>query len=132
MKTTINFYEGSYQFDSITTELNVSPDFIEMKLAIQYEYRPTNESLWASVHQGSKEIARFKFEHGVGLKDITIKECPYVRFVDDGNGHDKDLIDAFNDAAQGFSESELLYLILRYHCADSDLADITQLLIERR
>lgn len=132
MKTTINFYEGSYQFYSITTELNVSPDFIEMKLAIQYEYRQTNESLWASVHQGSREIARFKFEHGVGLKDITIKECPYVRFVDDGNGHDKDLIDAFNDAAQGFNESELLHLILRYHCDDSDLADIADLLIERR
>ena len=79
MKTTINFYEGSYQFDSITTELNVSPDFIEMKLAIQYEYRPTNESLWASLHQGSKEIARFKFEHGVGLKDITIEHTDDVK-----------------------------------------------------
>jgi hypothetical protein len=59
-------------------------------------------------------------------------ECPYVSFVDDGNGHDKELVDKFNEIAQGFSKEEMLYLILRYHCDDSDLEDIIQLLIERR
>jgi hypothetical protein len=72
MKTTINFYEGSYQYNSITTELNVSPDFIEMKLAKQYEYRATKESLWATIIQDSKEIARYELLYGIGLNEITI------------------------------------------------------------
>jgi hypothetical protein len=70
MTTTINFYEGSYQFNSITTDLNVSPDFIEMKLAKQYEYRETKESLWATVNQNSKEVSRFELKYGVGLNEI--------------------------------------------------------------
>lgn len=70
MKSTINFYEGSYQFDSITTELNVSPDFIEMKLAKQHEYRPTTESLWATISEQGKEVSRFKLEYGNGLSEI--------------------------------------------------------------
>jgi len=65
--TTINFYEGSTCFNNISTELNVSPDFIEMKLAKQYEYRATEESLWATVSQDSKEIARYELIYGVGL-----------------------------------------------------------------
>jgi hypothetical protein len=72
MKTTINFYEGSYQYNSITTELNVNPDFIEMKLAKQYEYRPTKESLWATIVEDSKEIARYELLYGIGLNEITI------------------------------------------------------------
>lgn len=70
MKTTINFYEGSYLYNSITTDLNVSPDFIEMKLATQHEYRATKESLWATVYQDSKEISRFELEYGIGLREI--------------------------------------------------------------
>jgi hypothetical protein len=70
MTTTINFYEGSYQFNSITTELNVHTDFIEMKLAKQYEYRPTLENLWATVCQDSKEIARYQFTYNIGLNEI--------------------------------------------------------------
>ena len=72
MKTTINFYEGSYLFDSVTTELNVSLDFIEMKLAKQYEYRPTNESLWCTVNLSSTEVYRCELEYGVGLKEINL------------------------------------------------------------
>ena len=70
MTTTINFYEGSYCFSTISTELNVSPNFIEMKLAKQYEYRPTEDSLWAIVLQDSKEIARYTLEYGVGFYEI--------------------------------------------------------------
>ena len=70
MKTTINFYEGSYQFNSITTDLNVSPDFIEMKLALQYEYRETKKSLWATISNETKEISRYELEYGIGLKEI--------------------------------------------------------------
>lgn len=70
MKTTINFYEGSYLFESITTEFNVTTDFIEMKLAKQYEYRPTNEDLWAIVLNDSMEIARYEFFYGQGLNQI--------------------------------------------------------------
>jgi hypothetical protein len=66
--------------------------------------------------------------------DERIQEEPHTDdvFVDDGNGHDKELVDKFNEIAQGFSKEEMLYLILRYHCDDSDLEDIIQLLIERR
>jgi hypothetical protein len=67
---TVNFYEGSYQFESITTELNINPSFIEMKLAKQHEYRPTNKTLWATVHQDGKEISRLQFKYGVGLSNI--------------------------------------------------------------
>jgi hypothetical protein len=70
MTTTINFFEGSYCFNSISTDLNVSPDFIEMKLAKQYEYRPTTETLWAIITQNSIEIGRFKLIYGVGLNEI--------------------------------------------------------------
>jgi len=49
------FYEGSYQFDSISTTLNISTDFIQMKLAKQFEYRPTNESLWAELNLDGKK-----------------------------------------------------------------------------
>jgi hypothetical protein len=59
-------------------------------------------------------------------------KCPYVNFVYDGNGHDKELIDKFNEIAQGYRKEEMLHLILRYHCDNSDLADIADLLIERR
>lgn len=72
MKTTVNFYEGSYQFDSVTTELKVQEDFIEMQLAKQYEYRPTAKTLWATITQEGKEIARYRFTYGViGLENIT-------------------------------------------------------------
>ena len=67
---TINFYEGSYLYNSIKTELNVSPDFIEMKLAKQFEYRATKESLWATVSENSKEISRYQLIYGTGLKEI--------------------------------------------------------------
>lgn len=72
--TTINFYEDSFLYDSITTPLNVSPDFIEMKLAKQFEYRPTKKTLWATIRQNSKEIARFKFQYGIGLTETTKKK----------------------------------------------------------
>ncbi len=48
-KNIANFYEGSYQFNSVETNLNISPDYIQMQLAKQYEYRATNESLWADI-----------------------------------------------------------------------------------
>jgi hypothetical protein len=70
MKTTINFYEGSYCFNSIKTDLNVSPDFIEMQLAKQYEYRATKESLWSTISQDSKEVSRFELIYGIGLNEI--------------------------------------------------------------
>ncbi len=70
MTTTIYFYEGSALFNTISTELNVTTDFIEMKLAKQYEYRPTTEDLWAIVTEDSKEVARYEFTYGVGLNEI--------------------------------------------------------------
>ena len=70
MKTTINFFEGSYCYYSVKTDLNVSPDFIEMKLAKQYEFRPTKETLWATICKDSKEVARYELAYGVGLNQI--------------------------------------------------------------
>jgi hypothetical protein len=73
MTTTINFYEGSYLYKSISTELNVNPDFIEMQLAKQYEYRATEESLWATINQCSQEVSRFELKYGIGLKEIKFQ-----------------------------------------------------------
>jgi len=70
METTINFYEGSTLYNSVTTDLNVNPDYIEFKLAKQFEYRATTESLWATICQDSKEIARFELLYGIGLREI--------------------------------------------------------------
>ena len=72
MTTQINLFEGSYCYDIIATDLNVSADFIEMKLAKQYEYRKTNESLWAIVSQDRVEIARYELHYGLGLTEITL------------------------------------------------------------
>jgi hypothetical protein len=44
-----------------------------MKLAKQYEYRPTTESLWAIISQGSTEIARYELLYGQGLQEIKFK-----------------------------------------------------------
>lgn len=71
METTVNLFEGPACYDRISTSLNVSPDFIEMKLAKQYEYRPTLVELWATVTQGSIEVARYKFVYGQGLTEIN-------------------------------------------------------------
>jgi len=73
MKTTINFYEGSYQFESVETDLNVKHNFIEMKLAKQYEYRPTQKTLWATIIQNKQEVTRFEFKYGVGIIQKTFK-----------------------------------------------------------
>lgn len=51
---TVKFFEGSYQFNSIETTLNIAEDFILMKLAQQYEYRATTETLWAQVTMNGK------------------------------------------------------------------------------
>jgi hypothetical protein len=73
MKTTVNLFEGSYCYYEVSTDLNVSADFIEMKLAKQYEYRATTESLWAIISQGSTEIARYELIYGQGLQEIKFK-----------------------------------------------------------
>lgn len=45
----VYFFEGSYPYNVVSTDLNITEDYILMKLAKQYEYRPTTESLWAEV-----------------------------------------------------------------------------------
>lgn len=66
-ETVINFFEGTYLFFTVETKLNVRPDYIEYKLANQYEYRPTTETLWATVTQGGVEVSRYIFKYGQGL-----------------------------------------------------------------
>lgn len=69
-QNTVRFYEGSYQFQSDKTHLNISSDYIQMQLAKQYEYRPTTESLWAEVENfGIKQ--RFSFDYNIGLTLIA-------------------------------------------------------------
>lgn len=48
-QNTIALYEGSYQFNVIYTDLNITPDFAQMKLSKQYEYRLTTKDLWAII-----------------------------------------------------------------------------------
>ena len=50
MTTAINFFEGFYCFKSESTKLSVGENYLQYQLAKQYEYRPTTEALWCSVH----------------------------------------------------------------------------------
>jgi hypothetical protein len=59
---TLHLFEASYQFDTITTELNITPDFIQYKLATQYEYRPTTKSLWAELTING-QIERYELDY---------------------------------------------------------------------
>lgn len=61
--TTILFFEGSYQFLSETTHLNVSEEYIQYKLAKQYEYRTTNETLWAEIIHVDGVTERFTLDY---------------------------------------------------------------------
>jgi hypothetical protein len=65
-QNTVNFYEGSYQFASEKTHLNISTDYVQMMLAKQYEYRPTTETLWADVKIAGI-TQRFTFDYNTGL-----------------------------------------------------------------
>ena len=67
MKTKICFFEDSYQIKEVTTELNVTEDFIKKVLAVQYEYRPTTKTLWAEVSQNGLTIDRYEFNYSTGL-----------------------------------------------------------------
>lgn len=69
----VNFYEGSYQFKSEVTNLNISEDFIQMVLAKQYEYRPTTETLWAE-RITTEGTSRFKFDYTTGLEEIILND----------------------------------------------------------
>jgi len=62
MKNQIRFYEGSSMYNLVETELNITEDFVLMKLAKQYEYRPTTETLWADVMIDSK-ITRYLLDY---------------------------------------------------------------------
>lgn len=65
----VNFYEGSYQFQSDKTHLNITEDYVQMILAKQYEYRPTAETLWADVViSGITQRFTFDYEKGLSLK----------------------------------------------------------------
>jgi hypothetical protein len=41
-----------------------------MKLAKQYEYRPTNDDLWAITTNDLMEFARYEFFYGKGLNQV--------------------------------------------------------------
>jgi hypothetical protein len=63
----VRFYEGSNQFKANKTDLNITEDFIQMILAKQYEYRPTQDILWAVILEEGKEVARYSFDYTLGL-----------------------------------------------------------------
>ena len=61
--TKINYFEGSNLFHSETTHRNVSEGYIQYKLANQYEYRPTTESLWADVIHEDNTVERYVLDY---------------------------------------------------------------------
>ena len=69
MANKINFYEGSYLFDSIETEKNISSDFALMKLSMRYEYRATNKQLWAEI-----TIAGISTRYELDYKNKNLKQ----------------------------------------------------------
>lgn len=62
----VTFYEGGSRFNSIETEKNISKDFVEMKLAQQFEYRASAEGYWAEVVKDGI-ATRYTLEYGKGL-----------------------------------------------------------------
>lgn len=62
----VTFYEGASRFDSIETDKNISEDFVEMKLAKQFEYRASAEGYWAEVIQDGV-ATRYNLDYGKGL-----------------------------------------------------------------
>ncbi len=62
----VTFYEGGSRFNSIETDKNISEDFVEMKLAQQFEYRASAEGYWAEVIQGGV-ATRYKLDYLKGL-----------------------------------------------------------------
>lgn len=51
--------------------------------------------------------------------------------LDTTNGHNKKVIDDFNEVSSKIADSELLYLILTYWADDQDLKGMTELLKDR-
>jgi len=72
MKNYIALYEGSYQFFSIYSDSNISTDFLQMKLAKQFEYRETHETLWGEIRQDGI-IKRFVLDYN----NNSIKEIQF-------------------------------------------------------
>jgi len=61
MSATILFYEGSYQFDCIKTDLRVTKDFIAFKLQKALENRDTKEKIWAELNDNGI-VSRFAID----------------------------------------------------------------------
>jgi hypothetical protein len=61
MTSKIHFYEGSILYETIITEIKVTPIFIKNKLAKKFKKNPTNLDLWAILLIDEIEIARFIF-----------------------------------------------------------------------
>ncbi len=66
----VRLYEGSYLFASIKTDLNITEDFIQMKLAKQYEYTLTKDCLWADILENGILKNRYSFTYENGLTTI--------------------------------------------------------------
>lgn len=71
----VNFFEDSYEFDSIKTDLNITESFIQMKLAKLHEYRAEYNApvgqLWATItDEIGNETARYEFDYSKGLTEI--------------------------------------------------------------
>ena len=58
---TLHLYQESYKFYTINTKLNIVTDFIQFKLATQYQYRPTSQILWAELIIDGR-VERYKLD----------------------------------------------------------------------
>ena len=73
MTNSIRLYEGSNLFFSTQSELNISSDFLQMKLAKQFEYRKTTESLWGEI-ENTDGVTRYELDYyNNNLKEINFK-----------------------------------------------------------
>ena len=66
----VRLYEGSYLFDSIKTDLNITEDFIQMKLAKRYESGFGKDCLWADILENGILKNRYSFTYENGLNTI--------------------------------------------------------------
>lgn len=62
MTNSIRLYEGSTLFFSTQSELTISSDFLQMKLAKQFEYRKTIEALWGEI-ENIEGVRRYELDY---------------------------------------------------------------------
>lgn len=86
MSATIYFYEGSYQFYCIKTDLRVTKDFIAFKLQKVSEGRDTKDIIWAELNDNGI-VSRFSIDSDDNLTQYVFVDNVRVNVVGENETH---------------------------------------------